>query len=253
MDREFVQQTSRPGCRRCRLTGERTLPDVPEENYWYRRHLAVYEWIAARVGGLRVVDMACGEGYGSDLLAGGGGERGRGRRQPGGARARAAALPAPQPALRARPGRGLRRALRRGRLPADDRARAGRRRHPRALQVHAGQPRRRLRLDPEPADPGAARGREVGQPLARPRVPRRGVPRPLRGPLRPGRAARPLPRPQAARPRAGAEARLGPRPQGAAPERAVLRRFTPAISSSDFALRPGSLDTALDFLAVCHA
>jgi hypothetical protein len=52
------------------LTGERTLPDVPEENYWFRRHLIVYEWIAARVGGLRVVDMACGEGYGSDVLAG---------------------------------------------------------------------------------------------------------------------------------------------------------------------------------------
>ena len=52
------------------LTGERTLPDVPEENYWYRRHLVVYEWIAARVAGLRVVDMACGEGYGSDVLAG---------------------------------------------------------------------------------------------------------------------------------------------------------------------------------------
>jgi SAM-dependent methyltransferase len=51
------------------LTGERTLPDVPEENYWFRRHLAVYEWIAAHVGGLRVVDMACGEGYGSDVLA----------------------------------------------------------------------------------------------------------------------------------------------------------------------------------------
>jgi SAM-dependent methyltransferase len=51
------------------LTGERTLPDVPEENYWYRRHLVVYEWIAARVGGRRVVDMACGEGYGSDVLA----------------------------------------------------------------------------------------------------------------------------------------------------------------------------------------
>jgi SAM-dependent methyltransferase len=29
----------------------------------------VYEWIAARVAGLRVIDMACGEGYGSDLLA----------------------------------------------------------------------------------------------------------------------------------------------------------------------------------------
>jgi SAM-dependent methyltransferase len=52
------------------LTGERTLPDVPEENYWYRRHLVVYEWIAARTGGLRVIDMACGEGYGSSVLAG---------------------------------------------------------------------------------------------------------------------------------------------------------------------------------------
>jgi hypothetical protein len=51
------------------LTGERTLPDVPEENYWFRRHLAVYEWIAARVAGERVIDMACGEGYGSDVLA----------------------------------------------------------------------------------------------------------------------------------------------------------------------------------------
>lgn len=51
------------------LTGERTLPDVPQENYWFRRHLVVYEWIAARVHGLKVIDMACGEGYGSDVLA----------------------------------------------------------------------------------------------------------------------------------------------------------------------------------------
>ena len=29
----------------------------------------VYEWIAARVGGRRVVDLACGEGYGSAALA----------------------------------------------------------------------------------------------------------------------------------------------------------------------------------------
>jgi SAM-dependent methyltransferase len=42
---------------------------VPEENYWFRRHLAVYEWIAARCAGLRVADLACGEGYGSDVLA----------------------------------------------------------------------------------------------------------------------------------------------------------------------------------------
>jgi 2-polyprenyl-3-methyl-5-hydroxy-6-metoxy-1,4-benzoquinol methylase len=51
------------------LTGERTLPDVPAENYWYRRHLVVYEWIGARVAGKRVVDLACGEGYGSEVLA----------------------------------------------------------------------------------------------------------------------------------------------------------------------------------------
>ena len=51
------------------LTGERTLPDVPAENYWFQRHLAVYEWIGARVIGLRVLDMACGEGYGSEVLS----------------------------------------------------------------------------------------------------------------------------------------------------------------------------------------
>jgi SAM-dependent methyltransferase len=70
VEREYVQQDQPPGVPPLPLTGERTLPDVPEENYWYRRHLVVYEWIAARVGGKRVVDMACGEGYGSDVLAG---------------------------------------------------------------------------------------------------------------------------------------------------------------------------------------
>ncbi len=65
----FVQQDQPPGVPPLELTGERTLPDVPEENYWYRRHLAVYEWIAARTVGMRVVDMACGEGYGSEVLS----------------------------------------------------------------------------------------------------------------------------------------------------------------------------------------
>lgn len=51
------------------LTGERTLPDVPAENYWFRRHLAVYEWVAERCRGLDVVDLACGEGYGVEVLA----------------------------------------------------------------------------------------------------------------------------------------------------------------------------------------
>jgi 2-polyprenyl-3-methyl-5-hydroxy-6-metoxy-1,4-benzoquinol methylase len=69
VEREYVQLDQPPGVPPLPLTGERTLPDVPEENYWYRRHLTVYEWIAARVAGQRVVDMACGEGYGSDLIA----------------------------------------------------------------------------------------------------------------------------------------------------------------------------------------
>ena len=66
---EFRQRDQPQGVPPLALTGERTLPDVPEENYWYRRHLVVYEWIAERVRGLRAIDMACGEGYGSDVLA----------------------------------------------------------------------------------------------------------------------------------------------------------------------------------------
>jgi 2-polyprenyl-3-methyl-5-hydroxy-6-metoxy-1,4-benzoquinol methylase len=65
----YLQRDQPPGVPALALDGERTLPDVPEENYWYRRHLVVYEWIAERVGGQQVVDMACGEGYGSDVLA----------------------------------------------------------------------------------------------------------------------------------------------------------------------------------------
>jgi SAM-dependent methyltransferase len=63
-----VQRDQPAGVPPLALTGERTMPDVPAENYWYRRHLAVYEWIAARCAGLDVVDMACGEGYGTDVL-----------------------------------------------------------------------------------------------------------------------------------------------------------------------------------------
>jgi 2-polyprenyl-3-methyl-5-hydroxy-6-metoxy-1,4-benzoquinol methylase len=65
----YVQRDQPPGVPPLQLTGERTLPDVPAENYWYRRHLAVYEWIGARVIGRRVIDMACGEGYGSEVLS----------------------------------------------------------------------------------------------------------------------------------------------------------------------------------------
>jgi SAM-dependent methyltransferase len=65
----YVQRDQPPGVPPLELTGERTLPDVPEENYWFQRHLVVYEWIRRQVGGQRVIDMACGEGYGSDVLS----------------------------------------------------------------------------------------------------------------------------------------------------------------------------------------
>ena len=66
---QTVQQNQPPGVPPLELTGERTLPDVPVENYWFRRHLAAYEWIADRCAGLDVVDMACGEGYGVEVLS----------------------------------------------------------------------------------------------------------------------------------------------------------------------------------------
>ena len=69
MQELYLQSDQPPGVPPLALTGERTLPDVPEENYWFQRHLVVYEWIAERAAGRRVVDLACGEGYGSEVLA----------------------------------------------------------------------------------------------------------------------------------------------------------------------------------------
>jgi 2-polyprenyl-3-methyl-5-hydroxy-6-metoxy-1,4-benzoquinol methylase len=65
----YLQRDQPPGVPPLALDGERTLPDVPEENYWFRRHLVVYEWVARHVAGRQVIDMASGEGYGADLLA----------------------------------------------------------------------------------------------------------------------------------------------------------------------------------------
>jgi SAM-dependent methyltransferase len=69
MSSSYVQRNQPPGVPPLALTGERTLPDVPEENYWYQRHVAVYRWIAERCSDQHVVDLACGEGYGSAILA----------------------------------------------------------------------------------------------------------------------------------------------------------------------------------------
>jgi SAM-dependent methyltransferase len=56
------------------LTGERTLPGIAHENYWFRRHEVVYELVASRWSAPadRVLDAGCGEGYGAALLGRGG-------------------------------------------------------------------------------------------------------------------------------------------------------------------------------------
>jgi SAM-dependent methyltransferase len=50
------------------LTGERTLPGIADENYWFRRHEAAYRWVAPWCRGAAVVDAGCGEGYGAAYL-----------------------------------------------------------------------------------------------------------------------------------------------------------------------------------------
>ncbi|CKR92683.1 3-demethylubiquinone-9 3-methyltransferase [Mycobacterium tuberculosis] len=51
------------------LTGERTIPDLDIENYWFRRHQVVYQRLAPRCTARDVLEAGCGEGYGADLIA----------------------------------------------------------------------------------------------------------------------------------------------------------------------------------------
>ncbi|HEX7355122.1 MAG TPA: class I SAM-dependent methyltransferase [Mycobacteriales bacterium] len=57
------------------LTGERTLPGIPDENYWFRRHEAAYRALLPFVLGAHVLEAGAGEGYGADLLRAGGASR----------------------------------------------------------------------------------------------------------------------------------------------------------------------------------
>jgi SAM-dependent methyltransferase len=52
------------------LTGERTIPGLDVENYWFRRHEVVYQRLAPRCAEREVLEAGCGEGYGADLIAG---------------------------------------------------------------------------------------------------------------------------------------------------------------------------------------
>ncbi len=51
------------------LTGERTLPGVTSENYWFRRHEAGYLALAPFCRGAVLLEVGAGEGYGTAALA----------------------------------------------------------------------------------------------------------------------------------------------------------------------------------------
>ena len=51
------------------LTGERTVPGIPAENYWFRRHEIAYLDIVERCAGKEILEAGSGEGYGAAMLA----------------------------------------------------------------------------------------------------------------------------------------------------------------------------------------
>lgn len=51
------------------LTGERTVPGLAVENYWFRRHEVAYRHCEGLCAGQDVLEAGCGEGYGADSIA----------------------------------------------------------------------------------------------------------------------------------------------------------------------------------------
>ncbi|WP_237421463.1 class I SAM-dependent methyltransferase [Gordonia sp. SID5947] len=51
------------------LTGERTVPGIAEENYWFRRHEIAYAHVLGLCAGMDVLEAGSGEGYGAAMLA----------------------------------------------------------------------------------------------------------------------------------------------------------------------------------------
>ena len=51
------------------LTGERTVPGLAVENYWFRRHEIAYRHCEPLCAGQDVLEAGCGEGYGADPVA----------------------------------------------------------------------------------------------------------------------------------------------------------------------------------------
>ena len=95
--------SGRPTCGACdapavhptlELTGERTLPGIPAENYWFRRHEAAYDAVVPFCPGAVVLEAGCGEGYGADRIAAVARARARARLRRGRGRARGRGVPA---------------------------------------------------------------------------------------------------------------------------------------------------------------
>ena len=67
------------GSSKLQLTGERTLPGIWHETYWFERHVVAYRLAADLVRQqdppATVLDAGCGEGYGLAILAAGGAQR----------------------------------------------------------------------------------------------------------------------------------------------------------------------------------
>ena len=219
----YLQRDQPEGVPPLQLTGERTLPDVPEENYWFRRHLVVYEWIAARAHGRRVVDLACGEGYGSAVL-------GRTAASVVGVDANPEAFEHARLKYTSETVSFERTMIELWQGDADCVVFLQTIEHVQdagavleRIREQIGPRRRGVRVHAERAHARARGRRALRQPVARARVPRGGVPGAVRAALLQRRAARALPRAQAARAPVGDRARgLGRDPRQARLHEAVL-------------------------------
>ena len=69
MSGHAAERSGQPPAATLELTGERTVPGLDVENYWFRRHEVVYQRLASRCEGRDVLEAGCGEGYGADLIA----------------------------------------------------------------------------------------------------------------------------------------------------------------------------------------
>lgn len=68
-ERAAAAAGSSPDASTLPLTGERTVPGIPEENYWFRRHEVVYRDLLPHCADRVVLEAGSGEGYGANMIA----------------------------------------------------------------------------------------------------------------------------------------------------------------------------------------